>query len=73
MLAAVDAFVVLTERAGGDRCGERRPPAKIVVNRLGIHEHKAPRRRRLARERDAIGARVRVGYVGRFEDVKGVL
>jgi glycosyltransferase involved in cell wall biosynthesis len=70
MLAAVDAFVVLTERAAGMLIANGSPPAKIVVNRLGIPDHDgAP-----VAERGNGSQRgpVRVGYVGRFEDVKGV-
>ena len=67
-LDAVSAFVVLTEQAAGILRAVGAPRAKVVVNRLGInepgtavHAHAPP------------GPVVRVGYVGRFEDVKGVL
>ena len=70
MLAAVDAFVVLTERAAGMLIANGSPPAKIVVNRLGIPEHDgAPlTERRNGTQRGP----VRMGYIGRFDDVKGV-
>jgi glycosyltransferase involved in cell wall biosynthesis len=69
MLTAVDAFVVLTERAAGMMLANGSPPAKIVVNRLGIVEHDglSPATRQNGARRDG----VLVGYVGRFEDVKG--
>ena len=71
-LAAVDAFVVLTQRAAGMMVANGSPPAKIVVNRLGIAEHGgAPATTATSVNRTGRGA-VRVGYVGRFEDVKGV-
>jgi glycosyltransferase involved in cell wall biosynthesis len=69
MLAAVDAFVVLTERAAGMLLANGAPPAKIVVNRLGVHHSPAPAESVRVRPRGP----VRVGYVGRFEDVKGVM
>jgi len=71
MMAAVDAFVVLTERAAGMLLANGSPPAKLVVNRLGVPEYPNPATRRVKRQRKA--RRVRVGYVGRFEEVKGVL
>jgi glycosyltransferase involved in cell wall biosynthesis len=71
MMAAVDAFVVLTERAAGMLVANGSPPAKVVVNRLGIPEDPKPATKRIKRQRRA--RRVHAGYVGRFEDVKGVL
>jgi glycosyltransferase involved in cell wall biosynthesis len=72
MLAAVDAFVVLTERAAGMLVANGSPPAKIVVNRLGIHEHGGTGAVTATRLNGSRRGAVRVGYVGRFEDVKGV-
>jgi glycosyltransferase involved in cell wall biosynthesis len=72
MLAAVDAFVVLTERAAGMMLANGSPPAKIVVNRLGITEHDCAFASTAARVNGTGRRAVRVGYVGRFEDVKGV-
>jgi glycosyltransferase involved in cell wall biosynthesis len=72
MLAAVDAFVVLTERAAEMMLANGSPPAKIVVNRLGIHEHQGAATSNGSRMNGTRRGSVRVGYVGRFEDVKGV-
>jgi glycosyltransferase involved in cell wall biosynthesis len=71
MLAAVDAFVVLTDRAAGMMLANGSPPAKIVVNRLGISEHHGAPSSSAARVKRTRRGPVRVGYVGRFEDVKG--
>jgi glycosyltransferase involved in cell wall biosynthesis len=71
MLAAVDAFVVLTERAAGMLIANGSPPAKILVNRLGVPEHDGAATPVPPRNGTQRGL-VRVGYVGRFEDVKGV-
>jgi len=72
MLAAVDAFVVLTERAAGMMLANGSPPAKIVVNRLGIAEHRGAAASPVAPVNETRRGPVRVGYVGRFEEVKGV-
>src|SRR5499427_4206145 len=72
MLAAVDAFVVLTERAAGMMLANGSPPAKIVVNRLGIPEYAGAGAATAPRVNWDGRGPVRVGYVGRFEDVKGV-
>jgi glycosyltransferase involved in cell wall biosynthesis len=72
MLAAVDAFVVLTGRAAEMMLANGSPPAKIVVNRLGIHEYKGAATSKRPRVNGTRRGSVRVGYVGRFEDVKGV-
>lgn len=69
MLALVDAFVVLTDRAAGIVLANGAPPARIVVNRLGVSQD-GPRPNRGAR---AGGAVLRVGYVGRFDPIKGVV
>jgi glycosyltransferase involved in cell wall biosynthesis len=71
MLTSVDAFVVLTERAAGMMLANGGPPAKIVVNRLGIQDHGDSSPSPAVSSADRRGP-VRVGYVGRFEDVKGV-
>lgn len=70
MLAAVDAFVVLTEQAAGMLLANGGPPAKIVVNRLGIHDQAGSPTSTFPAE--SRRGPVRVGYIGRFEDVKGV-
>jgi glycosyltransferase involved in cell wall biosynthesis len=72
MLAAVDAFVVLTERAADMMLANGSPPAKIVVNRLGIQEHDGAATSKRPRVNGTRRGSVRVGYVGRFEEVKGV-
>ena len=72
MLAAVDAFVVLTGRAAEMMLANGSPPAKIVVNRLGIREHDSATALKRSRVNGTARGPVRVGYVGRFEDVKGV-
>jgi len=69
MLEAVDAFVVLTEHAARIVRANGAPADKVVVNRLGVRDLVAPR----SAAGDAPRTAVRVGYVGRFEDVKGVL
>src|SRR5262249_15497182 len=61
MMAAVDAFVVLTERAAEMLLANGSPPAKVVVNRLGIPEYAKPSTTSGRRQRRA--RRVRVGYV----------
>jgi glycosyltransferase involved in cell wall biosynthesis len=70
MFDAVDAFVVLTEHAAGIVRANGAPPTKVVVNRLGVREDAI--RSDARAPRTAAGA-VTAAYVGRFEDVKGVL
>jgi glycosyltransferase involved in cell wall biosynthesis len=73
MLEAVDGFCVLTERAADIVLANGAPPAKVIVNRLGISELPAstppPSPSAAARDRSPL----RVGYVGRFDPIKGVL
>jgi glycosyltransferase involved in cell wall biosynthesis len=69
MLTAVEAFVVLTERAAEIVRANGAPALKVFVNRVGVRDDldvggAAP-------ERDV--QTIRIGYVGRFEHVKGVL
>jgi hypothetical protein len=71
MLAAVDAFVVLTERAAEMMLANGSPPAKIVVNRLGIHEYRDGATSKGSRMKGPRRGPVRVGYVGPSRDVKG--
>jgi len=70
MLEAVDSFVVLTDYAAEIVRANGAPAHKVVVNRVGV--------------RDGIGdlpaapppsanGTVRIGYIGRFEHVKGVV
>ena len=70
MLEAVDAFVVLTDEAARIVLSNGAPSTKVVVNRLGVRVAGAVRTPPAAPTSRAI---VRAGYVGRFEDVKGVL
>jgi glycosyltransferase involved in cell wall biosynthesis len=72
MLTAVDAFVVLTERAAGIMLANGGPPAKIVVNRLGIADPDRSSPSPLSAFSPERRGPLRVGYIGRFEDVKGV-
>ena len=67
MLDAVDKFVVLTRQAADIVIANGASPAKVVVNRLGVRESIAPRPRGGPRQH------VRIGYVGRFDPIKGVL
>jgi len=69
MLDSVEAFVVLTERAAQIVRANGAPDGKVVVNRLGVRDDFEQRSVSVRRADDAI----RVGYVGRFEHVKGVL
>jgi glycosyltransferase involved in cell wall biosynthesis len=69
MLDAVDAFVVLTEHAAAIVRANGAPASKIVVNRLGVRDEIVNAAPASVAPTDA----VRVGYVGRFEDVKGVV
>ena len=70
MFEAIDAFVVLTEHAAGIVRANGAPPAKVVVNRLGVRDDVIRSQARAARTGADV---VTAGYVGRFEDVKGVL
>ena len=73
MLDAVDGFCVLTQRAAEIVLADGAPPAKVIVNRLGVSGPPAsplrPRPAGVNRDRP----HVRVGYVGRFDPIKGVL
>jgi glycosyltransferase involved in cell wall biosynthesis len=70
MLHSVEAFVVLTERAAEIVRANGAPPAKVVVNRVGIRDNVDDHGIVLPSRSDAV---TKVGYVGRFEHVKGVL
>jgi len=69
MLEAVDAFVVLTEHAAAIVRANGAPASKVAVNRLGVRDEIVNAPRTPGSSNDC----VRVGYVGRFEDVKGVV
>lgn len=69
MLDAVDGFCVLTERAAAIVLANGATAAKVIVNRLGVSGVPAS-----ASQPAAAGGRpIRVGYVGRFDPIKGVL
>lgn len=70
MLNAVEAFVVLTDRAAAIVRANGAPASKVFVNRLGVRDDidgggVVPARRATRP--------IRIGYIGRFEHVKGVL
>jgi glycosyltransferase involved in cell wall biosynthesis len=65
MLGAVDAFVVLTDWARAIVSADA-PDAPVVVNRLGVRTPPP------ARSPRPYQAPVRVAYVGRFDEIKGV-
>lgn len=69
MLRLADRFVVLTTRAAEIVMANGAPASKVVVNRLGISQD----RPFTSPERAARSAGpVRLGYVGRFDVVKGI-
>jgi glycosyltransferase involved in cell wall biosynthesis len=70
MFDLIDAFVVLTEHAAAIVRANGAPAAKVVVNRLGVRDGAIRSGTPVAK---ASGSVVTAGYVGRFEDVKGVL
>ena len=69
MFRAIDRFVVLSQRAADIVLANGAPPEKVVVNRLGVSQ--AVTRIPVDRPRVRDGV-VRVGYVGRFDPIKGV-
>ena len=69
MLDAVEAFVVLTEHAANILRANGAPAKKVIVNRLGVRGEIAGASAACARPHEP----VRIGFVGRFEDVKGVV
>ena len=68
MLDAVNAFVVLTDEAARILRANGAPADKVVVNRLGVRDEavRAP-------AATSSKGELRIGYVGRFDEVKGVL
>lgn len=70
LLDAVERFVVLTEGARQIVLGNGAPAAKVVVNRLGIVDHGS--RPKAAPDVAPTRRPVRLGYLGRFDPVKGV-
>jgi glycosyltransferase involved in cell wall biosynthesis len=73
MLDAVDGFCVLTQRAADIVLANGAPAAKVIVNRLGVTEPPASNSQRSPSGVKRDRSQVRVGYVGRFDPVKGVL
>lgn len=70
LLALVDRFVVLTRSAARIVEINGIPPGKLSINPLGID--RAPRLSRVGREIRPTTLPVRLGYLGRFDEVKGV-
>jgi glycosyltransferase involved in cell wall biosynthesis len=67
MFRLVDHFVVLTARAADIVVNNGAPASKVSVNRLGVSSAPA-----LDVEPRTGGTGLRLGYVGRFDPVKGV-
>jgi len=70
MLDAVNAFVVLTDEAARILHANGAPAGKVVVNRLGVRDGAVPAASPSGR---SSGDEISIGYVGRFDEVKGVL
>lgn len=71
MLDTVDAFVVLTEQAARIVAINGCPPGKLQINRLGVSHQGVERKPRP--EVQPTQRPVTVGYLGRFDEIKGVL
>ena len=71
MLEIVDAFVVLTRSAAAIARRNGAPEAKLFVNELGIAA--CPGITKPGPETQPTSAPVRLGYLGRFDLVKGVV
>lgn len=69
MFRTIDRFVVLSQRAADIVLANGAPAEKVAVNRLGVSQDVA--RTRIDPPHLCNGV-VRVGYVGRFDPVKGV-
>jgi len=69
MFTLLDRFVVLTRRAADIVLANGAPGDRVTVNRLGVSQERAAVR---TEPRRPASAPVRVGYVGRFDPVKGV-
>ena len=70
MFDGIDAFVVLTDHAAEIVRANGAPHDKVVVNRLGVRTDLTAA---VAPRTGPLDGVVRAGYVGRFEDVKGVV
>ncbi len=73
MLEAVDGFCVLTQRAADIVLANGAPPKKVIVNRLGVSEPAVSRLPPSPFEMTRGRSQLRVGYVGRFDPIKGVI
>jgi glycosyltransferase involved in cell wall biosynthesis len=71
MLAAVDAFVVLTGQAARIVALNGVPPGKLIVNRLGLSQVDVERKPDPTVKPTTTP--ITVGYLGRFDEIKGVL
>jgi glycosyltransferase involved in cell wall biosynthesis len=69
MFALLDRFVVLTRRAAEIVLANGAPADRVSVNRLGVSQEPAVNR---SEPRRPASSPIRVGYVGRFDAVKGV-
>ena len=71
LFATVDAFVVLTQWAADTLTANGAPSTKIICNRLGMSQKSVVRKPLPARR--PVTLPLTVGYVGRFDVIKGVL
>ena len=69
-LELVDGFVVLTDEAFQMLAHNGAPPDKLRVNRLGISQNGI--RRKPGPEQRPTGSPITIGYLGRFDQIKGV-
>jgi glycosyltransferase involved in cell wall biosynthesis len=70
MLNLVDKFIVLTRYAFDVLIANGAPAHKVALNRLGVSQSNLVRK--YGPDRAPTASPLKVGYVGRFEDVKGV-
>ncbi len=70
LLAAADRFVLLTDWARQTVLANHAPPSKVTVNRLGIAVR--PRTAKPGPDERPTSGGVRLGYIGRFDAIKGV-
>ena len=71
MIASVDRFVVLTQWALETVASNGAPSGKLALNRLGLSQPKPDPKP--GPERQPTRAPITVGYLGRFDRIKGVL
>jgi glycosyltransferase involved in cell wall biosynthesis len=70
MLGAVDRFVLLTEWALGAAVANGAPRDKLALNRLGLSQGKVAAKP--GPDEQPTGRPITIGYLGRFNAVKGV-